>query len=515
MKLRYIFGSSLSVALLLTGCGLDYNPVSDYSDVTEGIEDTDPDATESQMVVYKNRADAESALTQLYEDIRGNQNELQLDYLLIGDVHSDNAYAGTTGNEVTDPATNDLNGTTLCVNRDWTYLMNQAAKCTKFIVGIDHVADNSIPQNEVLQMRAQAKIFRALIWFRAARMWGNIPLVTTIPVDITSENIEESYESYFPKQNTEAEAYEYILSDLEDALENAPAGNGDKTRFSKDVAIALLAKVYAEKPVRDYNKVIQYVDMLTANGYDLMPNYGDLFEVDMTPANGMSVVGTPINQNTPESILEVHYPVGSGNWASWMYGRSLEDYDFYFTWAKWITPSRDLIAAFNSVGDVERQNQTIVWMNCTWSNYYPMDNYAFMYKVRSGYSVVYFLRYDDLLLLKAEALLGLNDLNGAATIIDKIRARAKVKPLTATEKGNKETLFNLYVNERRLELACEGERWYDLVRLDLVEQAMEAAQRNDPNRLPISVPYTQNSYLLPIPQDVLDTNPNVVQNPGY
>ena len=93
--------------------------------------------------------------------------------------------------------------------------------------------------------------------------------------------------------------------------------------------------------------------------------------------------------------------------------------------------------------------------------------------------------------------------------------RSGVAKLTNAEKSNKESLFNAYVNERRLELACEGERWFDLVRLDLVESVMAAAQKNDSGRLPIVVPYTRNSYLLPIPQDVLDTNPNVVQNPGY
>lgn len=502
-------------ALAFTSCGLDYPPVSDYSDLTEGIDDPNPDATEGEAIIYKNRADAESALLALYEDIRGNQNELQLDYLLIGDVHSDNAYAGTTGSEVVDPATNDLNSTTLCVNRDWKAYMNLAAHCTRFIVGVESVADGSLSESEVNTMRAQAEIFRAFIWFRMVRMWGNIPLVTTVPPDITSDNITEAYDSYFPAQNTEAEVYEAIIADLEDGLKYAPAGSADKTRFSKDVAIALLAKVYAEKPVRDYNKVIQYVDMLTANGYALNDTYGSLFEVDMTPASGQSVVGTPMTMNTSESILEVHYPVGSGNWASWMYGRCLEDYDYSFTWAKWITPSRDLLAAFNSVGDKDRLAQTVVYYSCGWSNYYPADNYAFMYKVRTGYSNVYFLRYDDLLLLKAEALLNNGDLAGAAAIIDQIRARAGVKALTPTEKGNKETLFSLYVNERRLELACEGERWFDLVRLDLVEEAMNAAQRTDPGRLPLAMPYTINSYLLPIPQDVLDTNDKVVQNPGY
>lgn len=509
MNTKYIFSGAVALSLMVSSCGLDYNPVSDYSDVTEGIDN------QEEEVIYANRADAENALLALYNDFKGNQNHWQLDYLLIGDVHSDNAYAGTTGSEVVDPATNDLNGTTLCVNRDWDYYMLQAARCTKFIVGVASVADNSLSEAEINVMRAQAEILRAFIWFRMVRMWGNIPIITTVPKDITSDNISESYESYFPAQNTEAEAYEYILKDLNDALQYAPDGNGDKTRFSKDVARALLAKVYAEKPVRNYAKVIEYVDQLTAAGYDLMPEYGDLFNVDGAVKDGFNA--TPLYTDCKESILEVHYPVGSGNWASWMYGRCLEDWDNSFSWAKWITPSRDLLSAFDKLGDTKRKEQTVVYYECGWSNYYPSDNYAFMYKVRSGYSNVFFLRYDDLLLLKAEALINgeAPDLAAAANIIDRIRERAGVKKLTNAEKNNKETLFNVYVNERRLELACEGERWYDLVRLDLVEEAMAAAQRNDPGRLPIAVPYTKNSYLLPIPQSVLDTNPNVEQNPGY
>lgn len=509
MNNKYILSGALALSLMAASCDLDYSPVSDYSDLTEGIEN------QEEEVIYANRSDAESALLGLYNDFKGNQNFWQLDHLLIGDVHSDNAYAGTTGSEVVDPATNDLNGTTLCVNRDWDYYMLQAARCTKFIIGVGQVADNSLTEAEINTMRAQAEILRAFIWFRMVRMWGNIPVITTVPKDITSENISESYESYFPAQNTEAEAYEYILKDLNDALLYAPDGNGDKTRFSKDVARAILAKVYAEKPVRDYAKVIEYVDQLTAAGYDLMPAYGDLFNIDGPVKDGFTA--TPLYTNCKESILECQYPVGSGNWASWMYGRPLEDWDYSFTWAKWITPSRDLIAAFDALGDTQRKEQTVVYYECGWSNYYPSDNYAFMYKVRSGYSNVYFLRYDDLLLLKAEALINGNtpDLGAAADIIDRIRTRAGVRKLTNAERSNKETLFNVYVNERRLELACEGERWYDLVRLNLVEDAMAAAQRNDPGRLPLAVPYTINSYLLPIPQSVLDTNPNVKQNPGY
>ena len=176
MNFRYILPALLGCSLGLASCSLDYEPVSDYSDVTEGEIDNVEDET-----VYQNRADAESALTALYEDFRNNQNYLQLDFLLIGDVHSDNAYAGTTGSEVVDPATNDLNGTTLCVNRDWNYYMLQAAKCTKFIIGVASVGDNSLSQDEINTMRAQAEVMRAFIWFRMVRMWGNIPIITTIP----------------------------------------------------------------------------------------------------------------------------------------------------------------------------------------------------------------------------------------------------------------------------------------------------------------------------------------------
>lgn len=72
-----------------------------------------------------------------------------------------------------------------------------------------------------------------------------------------------------------------------------------------------------------------------------------------------------------------------------------------------------------------------------------------------------------------------------------------------------------YLKERRLELALEGERWFDLVRLELVEEVMNAVFDKDEGRPAQAMPYTRLSYVLPIPQDVIDQNPNLVQNPGY
>lgn len=198
-----------------------------------------------------------------------------------------------------------------------------------------------------------------------------------------------------------------------------------------------------------------------------------------------------------------------------MFGRPLEDWNFYFTWLKWITPSRDLIKTFQSEPGDKRYEETVVFYECDWNVYYPADNYAFMYKCRSGYNSIIKLRYADILLLKAEALIGKGDYAGAAQIINQTRQRAGLNNLPASASSSKEAILEAYMKERRLELAMEGQRWFDLVRLDKVEEVMNAVYGKDEGRPAQVYPFTSLSYILPIPQDVIDQNPNLVQNPGY
>ena len=103
----------------------------------------------------------------------------------------------------------------------------------------------------------------------------------------------------------------------------------------------------------------------------------------------------------------------------------------------------------------------------------------------------------------------------AADAIDEVRTRAKLPKLTAAVKSNQQNMLTAVMNERRMELAFEGERWYDLVRLDKVEEVMNAVYAKDSGRRAKAWDFTPNSYRLPIPLSVLQTNTNLVQNEGY
>ncbi len=506
MKAKYIFqGLMCALMLSVASCSLDYDPVDTYSDVTQGIDES------GKEIVFKNKEDVESHMKTLYNQMRDRQEHWYIDLLLIADSHSDNAYAGTTGAEVVPFENNAIEGSNSVVERDWNRYLEDVGRANVLIVNVDSVQDNTFSAAERAKYKAQAKIFRAMVLFDMVRLWGDIPLITFIADDITAETLDEVYPQYFPKQSTEEEVYKQIEADLLDALADAPNySSDDKTLFTKTVARTLLAKVYAEKPLRDYNKVIQYCDAVTADGPKLVEDFSDLF--------GMNEDNTDAKKrNTSESILEAQFTSGSGNWCTWMLGRDIINWNSNFTWAKWITPSRDLIKAYETEKDQVRFQESVVYYECTWSNYYPSDHYPFMYKCRSANSSIIKFRYADILLLKAEALIMKDapDLSAAADIIDQIRTRAKLSKLSPAVRSNKTAMEDALLKERRLELAFEGQRWFDLVRLNKVEQVMNAVYAKDSGRKSQVYPFNKDSYRLPIPQAAIDKNVNLVQNPGY
>ena len=492
-------------ALSFTACSLDYDPISTPTELTQGV------SSDTATAVLKDRQAAIDQRTNLYELLKNRQEHWHLDYLLVGDSHTDNAYAGTTGAEVEPYETNGIDASNSVLGRDWSRYLEDIAKANVLINGLDELKTKGlVSDNECHQWKAEGELFRSLIMFNMARLWGSFPIITKVAKTITAENVKDVYPTYFPPRSTAKECYQQIISDLTDAEQYAPDFNSaDRTILSKVVAQAMLAKVYAEKPVQDYSKVIEYADKVRgAAGMALESDYSTLWGYDTDKKDC-------VKRNTSEGILEVHWTTGNANWESWMYGRSLENYDYYFSWAKWITPSRDLIKDFESENDTTRMNQTIVYYACKWSNYYPASRYPFMYKYRSGYNNQYKLRLADIILLEAEAYAYKGDNTNSAALVNLIRKRAKLPNLTADKTATKDAMIEAVLHERRLELALEGERWYDLCRNNKVEEYLNGLNNRDSGRLIQRKQYDANSYLLPIPQSALDENSNLQQNPGY
>lgn len=500
---KYIYIFSIAAFSLMSACSLDREPLSDQSELNLGSSNPD----DSVRIKFKDRAAIYAVYNDLYNVMRDRQEHWYLDYLLFGESRTDNAYAGTTGAEVVPVETNALDASNPDIARDWDRYLEDIAKANVVITNIDLVPDPAFAESERQQWKAEAKIFRGMMIFDLAHWFGNIPLNLTEAPDITAANIEEVYPIYFPKPVTQDSAYKQVIADLTDAIPYAPALNsGDKTRLSKTVAYALLAKLYAE--LGEWDKVLEYCDKVFADGIRLEPNFADLWGFDEDKKDA-------VLRNSVEVILEMQYPTGSGNWVTWMFGRDMADPESNFTWAKWITPSRDLINAFDKEGDMVRKNQTIVYDACNWSNYYPANNYPFMYKCRSAYNSVIKLRGADIQLLKAEALAHKGDLAGAADLVNEIRARVNLPALDIAKTGSEDAMLNSILNERRLELALEGQRLFDLIRFGKLMEIMNTIDSRDEGRIRQARPFVPEHRLMPIPQTALDKNANLVQNPGY
>ncbi|NCB09440.1 MAG: RagB/SusD family nutrient uptake outer membrane protein, partial [Bacteroidia bacterium] len=116
------------------------------------------------------------------------------------------------------------------------------------------------------------------------------------------------------------------------------------------------------------------------------------------------------------------------------------------------------------------------------------------------------LRYADVLLMKAEALNNLNRTQEAETPLNTVRQRAGLPPVTGLSQAEFKTTV---LHERRMELAFEGQRWFDLIRIDNGQWGLNFL--HSIGRLNA----TEKHLLFPIPLKEIESNPNLVQNPGY
>ncbi|QIY89558.1 RagB/SusD family nutrient uptake outer membrane protein [Chryseobacterium gallinarum] len=371
--------------------------------------------------------------------------------------------------------------------------INRCNEALKYIPQLDKA-------NPQLRKRllGEAKFLRAFMYFTLVRSFGGVPLVDRVPV-LGNEDDKKMQLTRVSKE----EIYAFIEKDLKDAIESLPDksvyGGTDVGRASVGAAHALLAKVYLYQ--KKWQLAVEQCNLVT--GYSLTPDFIEIYKVS--------------GENNAESIFEIQ---GSGSDA----GRAIQQYSKVqgargsggWGWG-FATPTQGLYDAYTAEGDSIRRDATIIHRDMVLydgrkvpatveNKYYNYKAYssAFYDKDATDTNIRY-LRYAEVLLIKAEALNELGQTTEAIQLLNQVRKRAKIAETTATTQAGVRTAI---WKERRLELAFEHDRWFDLVRTGQAEAAMAA----DGGKKFI----VGKHELFPLPQDfITEAGGLSAQNPGY
>lgn len=344
-----------------------------------------------------------------------------------------------------------------------------------------------ISEEEKKSMIAQAKIMRALMYFKLVRYFGEY-------YDMSSEygvvvSTEFSEDKVAAPRNTVQEVYDQLEEDLNYGITNGPS-NIEHFLVGKVMAQALLAKVKLYE--NEYTDAAQLASEVINNGeaYSLEADYSAVFQ---NTYNSSEVLFAPFHSDGSEG--------GSG--MDQIKSTSYSDY-------------------LGSLADTQVNGPADGSLTGTGENYDPRFSYAyadatqgvneqgkypFIATASGQNNTIYHLRMAEVYLIhaEAEARKTNGDLSAALTSLNTIRDRAGVD---AKQLSDEASLLEDIREEKTLELFYEnGEPLFDLVRYGVLGDLNPADIKADLDQ--------EYKYILPIPNKVLIGNDNLTQNPGY
>ena len=455
--------------------------------------------TQEQVSAYSSVSDAKSELNGVYALFKADIYEGNAFY--IGDCMSDNCYIG--GDGVSEEQLDNLtvSATNSVIATSWSQFYAIVGSATNVIENVKLMDSSLIDDATRAQIIADAKFARAWVLFDIVKYWGDAPMTLQLIPSITVDNIDKWYPIMYPSRTSEEEIYAQIISDLdENTIKNLPSKSAGAFCGTQGAAYGLLAKVYAtmgKKSERDYSKVVDMCDNVIKQGYSLVPDFESLWTVD--------------GKFSSESIFEMYFSdtAEQHNWAYWVLLTDVSG-DVVVSWRRYCTPTQDIVAKFDKEKDV-RYKSSIYWTAVPYDTYWPAKNYPLAYKIRQKESDIILLRLADILLLKAEALVELNKPKEALMLVNDIRNRAGLSGLSLSLSVAEARLA--VENERQLELLFEGQRWWDLIRNERMEEVMKTAHDKNGNLRFSEIPAWRAK--LPIPQAQIDINERLTQNIGY
>lgn len=335
-----------------------------------------------------------------------------------------------------------------------------------------------------VKAEAQARFFRAYHYFDMVRVFGEVPLRDHVP-SVSECDIPKS---------PEEDIYKQIINDLEFAINNLPthaewgeAGNG---RIGKETAEGMLSLVYLTR--QDYTNALKYAEsVISSRAFSLYPDYRNLF--------------APWNNYSSENMMPGHYTyqnIAGRNRNPFVEYQGIPCTEGYGSAC--LLPSKNMVDAYeegdprkdasiftkgDKIEGLAEAGKTITWKSDYNDRIYANRKVIWDYD-KNGWNYagwpngdffsqelnLSFLRYAEILLVAAEAANELGDDVKSLGYLEQIRYRARgnksyadagiLPQVTVTDKNE---LRHIIWNERRVELAFEGRRWFDLVRYEKVE----------------------------------------------
>lgn len=484
MKSLIIYGSAVIGSMLLGSCKKDFLELSPISSVTSDN-------------FYRNANDIKNAVNGVYGSLQ--LAGIHINNYIFGDIRSDDTQPVASGS-VTDQDEFDrfyIRTTNPFILARWNDSYRAISRCNAILDRI-----TAIEMDDALKSRTigEVKFIRALVYFHLVRTFGDVPLVIT--------EIKDPDAGYAYGRNPAAEVYAQIEKDLTDAAAAVPASytGPDIGRVTQGAAKALLGKVYLTQ--KKYTEAAARLkEVIASNVYGLLPNFGDVFRAN--------------NKNNKESVFEVQFRaggVGEGNpWPNSFAPENSGNAVIAFGGDGNNQPSLDMVNAFEA--NDKRRPLSLATSYVNASGVTIQYNFVKKYhdvpatKNDNGNNIPV-IRYADVLLMYAEALneIGYQPAGEAMLYLNEVRTRAGIPTRTAADLPNQQAFRLAIEQERRVELAFEGHRWFDLVRTDRAITVLNA--KKDQLRLVKVISATD--LLFPIPQSQIDINrTKITQNPGY
>jgi hypothetical protein len=465
--IRSIYIPLLVLVVLGSSCKKEFLDLKPYN----GLE------TEESI---KNEDDMDLALNGTYARLR-NVALYGRTLPLFGDIMADNVYISTRNSN----RYLDFFLVSITVSNANARDMWQAAYGT--ILNANNILESEVPSSPVAdQYRGEALALRALMYFELVKHFSKPYTVDPdgpgVPLVLTYDPFKK------PARNTTREVYAQIQKDLEDAI---PLLADDRSSgyFTATAAKALLARMHLFKA--EWKAAQDAADEVIGSSYELvrLNQYASYWSSN-TPRNDqvetlfevvMDLVG-----NAGNDALAYFYNQEGG------YGDALAAQSLYNLYSATDVRRSLILPSSPTRGNVKVVNK---YPNATQPD---KDEFKI-------------LRMSEMYLTAAEAAYQQNNAPTAREYLNALAEQRDPNFIPYTSTGT--TLLNDILNERRKELAFEGQRYWDLARYN--RDVVRVNLANNYTGAPLTIPATSSRRIFPIPQAERDANPNIQQNPGY